>query len=93
MSTFCFCTNPCSQNSVKLKFTSIQGLCWDFFAWESFLESSSPDILTVCERNLEHLIGSSSFSVRGCLPLIQKDSFTHMYGLTVYVKEGLSFAG
>ena len=28
----------------------------------------------------------------GYLPLIRKDSSTHMYGLTVYVKEGLTFA-
>ena len=27
----------------------------------------------------------------GYLPLIQKDSTTHMYGLAVYVKEGLPF--
>ena len=31
-------------------------------------------------------------SVRGYLPLIRKDSVTHMYGLTVYVKEGFPFA-
>ena len=30
--------------------------------------------------------------MRGYLPLIQKDSSTHMDGLAVYVKEGLSFA-
>ena len=30
--------------------------------------------------------------MRGYLPLIQKDSSTHMHGLSVYVKEGLSFA-
>ena len=30
--------------------------------------------------------------MRGYLPLIQKDSSTHMHGLAVYVKEGLSFA-
>ena len=29
--------------------------------------------------------------MRGCLPLIQKDSSTHMHGLTRYVKEGLPF--
>ena len=29
--------------------------------------------------------------MRSCLPLIQKDSVTHMYGLAVYVKEGLPF--
>ena len=30
---------------------------------------------------------SGNFSVRGYLPLIQKDCSTHMHGLTVYVKE------
>ena len=30
--------------------------------------------------------------MRGYLPLIQKDSSTHMHGLAVYVKEGLPFA-
>ena len=29
--------------------------------------------------------------MRGCLPLIRKDSSTHMHGLPVYVKEGLPF--
>ena len=28
----------------------------------------------------------------GYLPLIQKDSITHMHGLAFYVKEGLPFA-
>ena len=37
-------------------------------------------------------IDSGNFSVRGYLPLIQKDSSTHMHGLAVYVKEGLPFA-
>ena len=31
-------------------------------------------------------------SVRHYLPLIRKDSITHMYGLAVSVKEGLPFA-
>ena len=30
--------------------------------------------------------------MRGYLPLIRKDSITHMHGLAVYVKEGLPFA-
>ena len=34
---------------------------------------------------------SGSFSVKGYLPLIRKDSSTHMHGLAVYVKEGLPF--
>ena len=37
-------------------------------------------------------IDSGNFSVRGYLPLIRKDSSTHMHGLAVYVKEGLPFA-
>ena len=30
--------------------------------------------------------------MRGYLPLIRKDSLTHMHGLTVYVKEAIPFA-
>ena len=37
-------------------------------------------------------IESGNFSVRGYLPLIRKDSATHMLGLVVYVKKGLHFA-
>ena len=33
-----------------------------------------------------------AISVRGYLPLIQKDSTNHMNGLAVYLKEGLPFA-
>ena len=55
------------------------------------LESNSPDILALCETNWDGSIDSGNFSVRGYLPLIQKDSSTHMHGLTVYVKDGLPF--
>ena len=37
-------------------------------------------------------IDSNNFSLRGYLPLIQKDSSTHMHVLAVYAKEGLAFA-
>ena len=37
-------------------------------------------------------IDSSNFSVLGYLPLIQKDSITHMHGLAVYVKQRPPFA-
>ena len=30
--------------------------------------------------------------MRGYIPLIQNDSVAHMYGLTVYVNQGLPFA-
>ena len=56
------------------------------------LESNSPDIFALCETNLDDSIDSGYLSVRGYLPLIQKNSSTHMYGLAVYVKEGPSFA-
>ena len=59
---------------------------------EFFLESNSPDILALCETNLDDSIDSGNFSARGYLPLIQKDSNTHIHGLIVYVKEGLPFA-
>ena len=81
-----------SHNSLKLSFTNIRGLRSNFVDCESFLESNSPDILVLHETNLDDSIDSDNFSVRGYLPLIRKDSSTHMHGLVVYVKEGLPFA-
>ena len=65
---------------------NIQGLC------ESFLESTSPEILALSETNLHDSIDSGNFSVRGYFPLIQKDSSTHIHGLAAYVKEGIPLA-
>ena len=81
-----------SHNSLKLIFMNTRGLYSNFVSCESFLESNSPDILALCETNLDYSVGSGNFSVRGYLPSIQKDSSTHMHGLPVYVKEGLPFA-
>ena len=81
-----------SRNSLKLSFTNTWDLPSNFVDCESFLESNSPDILVLCETNLDDSIDSGNFSVRGYLPLIRKDSSTHMHGLAVYVKEGLPFA-
>ena len=58
------------------------------FSW-----TNSPDILALCKTNLDDPTDSGNFSVRGYLSLIQKDSTTHVHGLTVYLKEGLPFAG
>ena len=58
------------QNSLKLSFKNIQGLRSNFVDCESFLESNSPDILALCETNLDDSIDSGNFSVRGYLPLI-----------------------
>ena len=81
-----------SHNSLKLSFTNIRGLRSNFVDCESFLESNSPDILALCETNLDDSIDSGNFSVKSYLPLIQEDSSTHMHGLAVYLKEGLPFA-
>ena len=79
-----------SHNSLKFSFTNIRGLHLNFVDCESFLESNSLDILPLCETNLDDSIDSGNFSVRGYLPLIRKDSSSHMHGLAVYVKEGLA---
>ena len=71
---------------------NIQSLDSNFVDCESFLESNSPDILYLCETNLDDLIYSGSFSVRGYLILIPKDASADMHGFGVYVKAELSFA-
>ena len=81
-----------SCNSLKLNFTNFGGLSSNFVDCKFFLESNSPDILALCETNLDDSIDSGNFSVRGYLPLIRKNSSTHVDGLAVYVKEGLPFA-
>ena len=59
-----------SLDSVKLSFTNICGLYLNFVECESFFESNSPDILALCEANLDDSINSGNFSVMGYLPLI-----------------------
>ena len=81
-----------SHNSLKLSFTNIRSLCSNFVDCESFLESNSPGILALCETHLDESIDSGNFTVRVYVPLIRKDSATHMHGLAVYVKEGLPSA-
>ena len=77
------------HSSLKLGFANNWGLCSNFVDCESFLESNFPDILALCERNLDESNDSGNFSVSF---LIWKDSSAHMHGLVVYVKEGLPFA-
>ena len=80
-----------SHNSLKHSFTNICGFRLNFVECEFFLESNSPYILALCETNLDDSLDSDKFSVRGYLPLIQKDSITHKHGLTLYVNDGLHF--
>ena len=73
-----------AKNTIQLSFTNIYSLHSNFGDCESFLESNSPDILALCERNMYESVDSENFSVRGYLPLIKKNSSTHMHGLTIY---------
>ena len=52
----------------------------------------SPDILTLCETNLEDSIDYGNFSVRDYPPLIWYNYIAHMHDLSVYVKDELPFA-
>ena len=79
-----------SHISLKFSFPNVQTLCSNFIDRESFHESNSPDILALCETNLDDSIGCGNFSVKGYLPLIQKDSTTHIRGLVVYDEDVLS---
>ena len=76
-----------SRNSLKLSSTNIRGLRPNFLDCESSLESNSPDILALCETNLDDSIDSVNFSVGGYIRLIWKDSTTHVHGLAVCVME------
>ena len=92
LSKVCTPDNFESHNSIKLSFMNTYGLCLNFVECESFLESNSPDILALCGPNLDDSFDPGNFFVTDYLPLIWKSSITHIYGLAVYVKEGLPFA-
>ena len=80
-----------SHNSLRHNSTNIGSLHFRFVGYDSFIESSSPDTLLLFETSLYGSINSNNISVRGSLPLVQKDSVTHMHDFAVYVKEGLPF--
>ena len=67
------------HNSLKLSFMNIVGLHSNFVDCQSFLESNSPDILALCETDLDDPNDSGNFAARGYLSLIRKDSSTHIH--------------
>ena len=74
-------------NSLKFCFTNIQDLCSDLIDCDSFDESSLNFLVPLLYmRKSLKTTDSSNFSVRCYLPLIQKDSVTHTYGVAVCVK-------
>ena len=68
LSKACKLDNLESRNSLNLSFANIRGFRSNFVDSESFLESNSPDILALCDTNLDDSIDSGNFSVRGYLP-------------------------
>ena len=60
------------QNSLTLSFNNIRSLHFYLAGYESFLDSSSPDILSLCETNVEESIDFKNCSVRGYPPLIER---------------------
>ena len=60
LSKVCKPDNFESYNSLKLSFTNIWGLRSNFVECESFLESNSPDILTLCDTSLDNSISSDN---------------------------------
>ena len=48
------------HNPLKLSFTNIRGLNSNFVDCESFIESNFPDILGLCETNLDDSIDSGN---------------------------------
>ena len=57
------------------------------------LGSSDQETSPSAGKNIRVVLSAmfTNFSVKGYLPLIQKDFCTHMHGLAVYVKERLPF--
>ena len=82
-----------SHNSLKFSLANICGLHSNFVDCKSFLEWNSLDILALCEWEKRGWLVNWfwQFLCEGYVPLIWKDSTTHIQGLTVYVKEGFPF--
>ena len=80
-----------SHNSLKLSFLNIRGLRSNFVHCESFLESNSPDILALCEANLDHSTHSGNFSVRGYISSFNSKGFWYSYAWSHHLCERTSF--
>ena len=79
LSKVCRPENFESCNSLKFSFSNFRGLLSNCLRCESFLESNPPDILALCETNLEDSIDSCNFSVKVYVPLIRNDFGCYSY--------------
>ena len=76
------------HNSLKLSFTNIRGLRSNFVECESFFESNSPNILALCETNLDDSVGSSNFG--DGLPSLNPKRFYYSYAWSCSLNERTS---
>ena len=81
-----------SHNSLKLVFTNTGGLGSNFVGFQFSLESDSPDICVLCETKSKDSVVSRNLLCMVHVPLVGKDSVTHMHVRAVYVKDRLPFA-
>ena len=65
LSKWCKPDNFEPHNSLKVSFTNVWGLCFNFVECESFRESKSPDILALCETKSGWLNWFSQFLCEG----------------------------
>ena len=84
-------SKPNKINPAPLNISSnIRGFCTSYIHIQSFLTNNSPDILAICETNLNSNIDTKTeFLNPGYLPLLRKDSETHMHSLGVYIQDNL----
>ena len=81
-----------SNNSLKISFTNIQGICSNFAECESCLNQTLLTFLLYVRQIWMTQLILAIFCVRAYLPLIRKDSVTQIHDIAAYVKEGFPFA-
>ena len=78
------------KTSFDIAYTNIRGLRTNFVYVEPYLNSKKPDMLALCETNLNPEISEKEFDIPGYCSLSVKQR--HMHGLAVYIKEGIPCA-
>ena len=73
------------HNSLKLSFTNILALRSNFVECESFFESNSPNILALCETNLDDSVDSGNFG--DGLPSLNPKRFYYSYAWSCNLNE------
>ena len=69
-------------------FNNIQGVCSNFVECESLVKSNPPDILALCETNLDDSIDSGNFSVKVFFSSFNPKEFCYSYAWFCSLCEG-----